>query len=170
MNSAYPQLPMITSDTPAQAIYVPPGRPPRVPQPSPYIYAHMGEAGIYAMIAALYDELHRSPIAAMFSPDIARSVERSAAFFVGLLGGPPLYHQRYGPPALRARHLHVAIDEAGRQEWLACFRRVLADAPIRFGFPAEHLPDFDRFLEGFAGWMVNRATAEPVPPAPSDTL
>ena len=61
---------------------------------------------------------------------------------------------------MRARHLPVAIDEAARQEWLACFRRVLVDAPRRFGFPAEHLPGFDRFLDGFAGWMVNRASPD----------
>ncbi|HQZ70123.1 MAG: hypothetical protein ACH37Z_06580 [Anaerolineae bacterium] len=142
------------------SIHVPPGGPPRVPAPSAEIYAGMGEAGVRAMIAALYDELHRSSIAQLFSPDIDRSVERSTAFFVGLLGGPPLYHQRYGPPAMRARHLPVAIDEAARQEWLACFRRVLVDAPRRFGFPAEHLPGFDRFLDGFAGWMVNRASPD----------
>lgn len=131
----------------------------------------MGEAGVRAMIAALYDELHRSPIAHLFSPDIAESVERSSAFFVGLLGGPPLYHQRYGPPAMRARHMVVAIDDAARREWLACFHRVLADAPRRFGFPAEHLPAFEQFLDGFAAWMVNRGSPDDGPPRePTDTL
>lgn len=155
---------------PESPIHVPPGGPPRVPAPSPEIFARMGEAGVRAMIAALYDELHRSPIAALFSPDQAQAVERSTAFFVGLLGGPTLYHQRYGPPAMRARHLPVAIDEAARQEWLACFRRVLAVAPARFGFPEEHLPGFDRFLDGFSRWMVNRATPDAAPPGAVETL
>ena len=150
--------------------HVPPGGPPRLPAPSPEIYARMGEDGVRAMIAALYDELHRSPIAELFSPDVANAIERSTAFFVGLLGGPPLYHQRYGPPAMRARHLPVAIDEAARQVWLACFRRVLAVAPERFGFPEEHLPGFDGFLDGFSRWMINRGTPDAAPPGAADTL
>lgn len=157
--------------SPAPVVHVPVGGPPRGPAPSPEIYRHMGEAGVRAMIAALYDELHRSPISHLFSPDIAESVERSSAFFVGLLGGPPLYHQRYGPPAMRARHLVVAIDDDARREWLACFHRVLADAPRRFGFPAEHLPAFEQFLDGFAAWMVNRGSPDDGPPRePTDTL
>ena len=82
---------------------------------------------------------------------------KSAAFFVGLLGGPPLYHQLYGNPAMRARHMPFLIDEAARQEWLRCFETVLADAPARYNFPAEHLDGFRTFLHGFSAWMVNTA-------------
>jgi hemoglobin len=76
---------------------------------------------------------------------------------VGLLGGPPLYHQRYGSPMMRARHLAFPIDEAARQEWLACFERVLAQAVQKYNFPAEHLEGFRTFLRDFSGWMVNTA-------------
>jgi hemoglobin len=41
--------------------------------------------------------------------------------------------------------------------WLACFDSVLADAPEKYNFPAEHLPQFREFLVGFSGWMVNTA-------------
>jgi hemoglobin len=58
---------------------------------------------------------------------------------------------------MRARHLPFVIDEAARQEWLACFDRVLADAPAKYNFPAEHLPGFRAFLVGFSSWMVNTA-------------
>lgn len=61
---------------------------------------------------------------------------------------------------MRARHMPFPIDEPARQEWLRCFHRVLDDAPARFGFPAQHLPGFRAFLDGFSGWMVN--TAPPV--------
>ena len=72
--------------------------------------------------------------------------------------------------AIRARHfldqVLRGIDEgmqkdanwaAARQEWLRCFDVVLADAPAQYNFPAEHLPGFRTFLEGFATWMVNTA-------------
>ncbi|MBX3059347.1 MAG: hypothetical protein KF770_22990 [Anaerolineae bacterium] len=138
-------------------IYVPPGGPPRVASPSPEIYAQMGEANIVLMIADFYGELEQSAIRGMFPADMAAAAEKSAAFFVGLLGGPPLYHMRYGNPMMRARHMPFPIDEAARQEWLACFHRTLDRAVDHYAFPAEHLPDFRAFLEGFSGWMVNKA-------------
>ncbi|RIK39880.1 MAG: hypothetical protein DCC55_16790 [Chloroflexi bacterium] len=141
-------------------IYVPPGGPPRVTPPNPAIYAKMGEANIFAMIEDLYRELEQSWLRSMFPQDMVAASQRSAAFFVGLLGGPPLYHQRYGNPMMRARHLPFPIDEAARQEWLACFDRVLERAPLQYRFPAEHLAGFRAFLEGFSAWMVNTGPQE----------
>lgn len=143
-------------------IYVPPGGPPRVAAPSAEIYVVMGEANIFAMLEAFYHELEQSSLRSMFPRDMVKASQKSAAFFVGLLGGPPLYHQRYGNPMMRARHLPFVIDEAARQEWLACFDRVLEEAPAKYCFPAEHLPGFRAFLAGFSSWMVNTAPATDV--------
>ena len=140
-----------------RAIYVPPGGPPRVDPPSAEIYERMGLDAIVQMIEDFYAELAQSPIRAMFPDDMVAASRKSAAFFVGLLGGPPLYHQIYGNPAMRARHMPFPIDEAARQEWLRCFDAVLADAPARYNFPAEHLDGFRSFLHGFSAWMVNTA-------------
>lgn len=137
--------------------YIPPIDPSRIAGPSREIYAVMGEANIFAMLADFYAELEKSAIRAMFPGDMRAASEKSAAFFVGLLGGPPLYQQRYGAPMMRARHLPFPIDETARQEWVACFERVLAHAPERYNFPAEHLEGFRAFLQGFSAWMVNHA-------------
>jgi hemoglobin len=144
-------------------IYVPPGGPPRVARPDPAIYAAMGDEQIFAMLEAFYMELGRSSIADMFpqGEDALREAsQKSGAFFVGLLGGPPLYQMYFGNPAMRARHMPFPIDEIARQEWIACFDRVLEQAPARYGFPAEHLPGFRAFLDGFSRWMVNTAPAD----------
>jgi hemoglobin len=117
----------------------------------------MGEDNIFQMIEDLYRELETSSIRDMFPTDMVAASRRSAAFFVGLLGGPPLYHERYGSPMLRARHLPFPIDEQARQEWLACFDRVLENAVETYRFPAEHLAGFQTFLHEFSKWMVNRA-------------
>ncbi len=138
-------------------MYVPPGGPPRVEPPSSDIYAAMGEEAIFAMLADFYAGLEQSSIRALFPRDMQAASEKSAAFFVGLLGGPPLYHQRYGNPAMRARHMPFAIDEAARLVWLDCFEAVLVDAPQKYGFPAEHLAGFRAFLREFSRWMVNTA-------------
>ena len=141
-------------------IYVPPMNPGQISAPSKEIYALMGEANIFAMMANFYAELGQSAIKHLFPNDLLRASQKSAAFFIGLLGGPPLYHQRYGNPMMRARHMPFTIDAAGRAEWLACFDRVLANAVERYQFPAQHLPGFRQFLSEFSMWMVNTATPE----------
>ncbi len=137
-------------------IYVPPGGPPQGPGPSHEIYQCMGEAAIFQMCADFYAELEQSEIRALFSDDIPTASQRFAAFIVGLVGGPPLYAQRYGPPQMRARHLPFAIDAHAREVWLRCFRKILDAAPEKYGFPEKHLAGFIEFLESFSAWMVNR--------------
>lgn len=137
-------------------LYVPPGGPPQGPGPSREIYGIMGEKAIFRMCADFYEELGQSEIRSMFSDDMAVASERFAAFIVGLVGGPPLYVQRHGPPQMRARHLPFAIDAQARDVWLTCFHRILASAPEKYGFPEEHLSGFIDFLESFSAWMVNR--------------
>ena len=136
-------------------MYVPPIDPARIAPPSREIYARMGEARILGMMEDFYRELEASSVRALFPEDMVAASRKSAAFFVGLLGGPPLYHQRYGNPMMRARHMAFVITPRAREEWLGCFERVLARAPERHGFPAEHLPGFRAFLHAFSLWMVN---------------
>jgi hemoglobin len=144
--------------------YIPPIDPRQIPPPSREVYAVMGEANIFRMLADFYAALERSSIRAMFPGNMHEASEKSAAFFVTLLGGPPLYQERYGNPMMRARHARFFIDPASREVWLGCFEAILADAPARYSFPEEHLESFREFLSGFSMWMVNTA-----PPAESGT-
>lgn len=146
------------NSTRTEPIYIPPAGPSRARPP--HVFEQMGEAAITRMIHDFYAELAQSSIRALFPSEadaLHAAAERSAAFFVGLLGGPPLYHMRHGNPMMRARHMPFVIDEAARLEWMACFDRVLADAPQRYAFPADDLPAFRAFLDGFSRWMVNAA-------------
>ena len=138
-------------------MFVPPINPREIVSPSREIFAVMGEENITRMLQDFYAELAQSSIRDMFPDDMHASAQKSAAFFVGLLGGPPLYQQRYGNPMMRARHLPFAINQTARDEWLACFERVLQDAPARYNFPSEHLDGFREFLRGFSIWMMNSA-------------
>ena len=139
-------------------IYVPPGGPPRVNPPSREIYELMGEANIYLMIADFYGELEQSPLRPMFPKDMEQASTKSAAFFIGMFGGPPIYHMKYGNPMMRARHMPFPIDETARQIWLGCFDRTLARSVKQYDFPEEHLAGFRDFLVAFSSWMVNRRT------------
>jgi hemoglobin len=141
-------------------IHVPAGGPPQGPPPDPAIYRALGVEGMKRLLQDFYLELGRSPIAGLFPQGEEALLEagaKSALFFVGVCGGPPLYAQTYGPPRMRARHLPFAIDAAARGHWLACWKPVLDQAPAKLGFPAEHRAGFERFLEDFSAWMVNRA-------------
>ena len=140
-----------------RVIYTPPGGPPQGPGPNPEIYRIMGEDNIFKMISDLYKELEKSEVRNLFPADMEEASKKSALFFITLLGGPPLYFQKYGPPRMRARHLPFEIDENARQVWLACFERVLQNADAKYQFPLQHLEGFKEFLKGFSSWMVNKA-------------
>jgi len=136
-------------------MYTPPSGPPQGPGPSREIYAAMGRENIFLMLEDFYLELEQSSIRPMFAEDMKEASKKSAAFFVQIFGGPPLFIQQYGPPRMRARHLPFRIDEAARQEWLKCFKKILSDAPTRYNFPSQHLPGFIHWLDTFSRWMVN---------------
>ena len=135
--------------------YVPPEGPPQGINPSPQIYAKMGENCIFKMLEDFYAELEKSPIRHLFPGDMKEASKRSAAFFVFILGGPPLYQQQFGAPRMRQRHLPFAIDQTARQVWLLCFKKILENAEETYQFPMEHMEGFLRFLDHFSAWMVN---------------
>src|SRR5215468_11959056 len=138
-------------------IYTPPGGPPQGSGPNSAIYRMMGEANISRMISDFYKELEQSEIRHLFPADMEESSKKSALFFVTVLGGPPLYFEKYGPPRMRARHLPFEIDERARQVWLGCFETVLQNADMKYHFPPQHLEGFKEFLKSFSAWMVNKA-------------
>lgn len=135
--------------------YVPPEGPPQGISPNPEIYESMGQERIFKMLEDFYLELEKSSIRSMFPEDMIEASHRSAAFFVFLLGGPPLYQQQFGPPMMRKRHLPFTIDESARQVWLTCFKTILQDADKKYNFPMQHMDGFWLFLEKFSAWMVN---------------
>ena len=138
-------------------IYTPSGGPPQGPGPNPEIYRLMGDANIFKMMSDFYKELEQSEIRHLFPPNMEEASKKSALFFIGLLGGPPLYMQKFGSPRMRARHLPFEIDEAARQVWLKCFEKTLEEAEVKYAFPSQHLQGFKDFLKSFSSWMVNKA-------------
>ncbi|PYS56215.1 MAG: hypothetical protein DMG13_00695 [Acidobacteria bacterium] len=140
-----------------RVIYTPPGGPPQGPGPNTAIYGIMGEGNIFRMMSDFYKEIETSEIRHLFPANMEEASKKSAAFFVTILGGPPLYFERYGPPRMRARHLPFEINERARQVWLGCFDRVLESADVKYQFPMEHMEGFKDFLKSFSAWMVNKA-------------
>ncbi|MCC5822459.1 MAG: hypothetical protein LAT64_06970 [Phycisphaerales bacterium] len=143
---------------PDREIWTPPGGPPQTDRIPAAVYEAMGEENIFAFTRAFYLRLAASSVAHLFprgERNLMAAADKSAALNVFLMGGPHLYQQRHGPPRLRMRHIPFVIDEAGRREWMRCFRETLAEAPEQYGMPAEHVAAVEKFYDDFSGWMVN---------------
>ena len=65
------------------------------------------------------------PLRDIHPESLSLSEEKLYQFLSGWLGGPQLFQQKYGNPALRARHMPFAVDETMRDQWLMCFEHAL---------------------------------------------
>ena len=126
-------------------VHVPEGGPPQVALPAPEILAELGEDGIFALLAAFYVRLEMTELRPWFPEDMHEASEHSAAFFVQLMGGRPLFVERFGPPRMRMRHIPFEIDEPARRIWLEAFHATIAAAIEKDEFPAGARGQLPRF-------------------------
>jgi len=85
-----------------------------------------GDKVIKAIAHEFYKQMQQrpetQPLLAIHRAPIAESEAKLYEFLSGWLGGPQLYQQKHGHPALRARHMPFSIDESMRDQWLICMR------------------------------------------------
>jgi hemoglobin len=90
-----------------------------------------GAAVVRQLVDRFYDIMASDPraatIHAMHAPDSALIRDKFFDFLSGWLGGPQLFIEKYGHPRLRMRHIHFAIGEAERDQWLSCMFQAMAD-------------------------------------------
>ena len=132
-------------------IYVPPGGPPSGPPPSREIFNLMGEEKIRELVKIFYEEIESSSIRNMFPESLEESIVKSADFMVQVLGGPPYYTRKFGPPRMRMRHFPFIIDEKARRSWLGCYKKALERVQIQ----EDTKNQIWEFLVSFSSWMVN---------------
>ena len=131
-----------------------------VPSPTDTPFQRLGgEAPVRAIVEKFYDAM------TTLEPELARlhpcdaegrvdreSREKFALFFIGWLGGPQDYVEKYGHPRLRMRHAHVPVDEKMVEAWKRCMRHALEESGVA--------PDVREFLDGslgqIAAFMKNR--------------
>ncbi|MHA0040237.1 globin domain-containing protein [Deinococcus sp. PEB2-63] len=94
------------------------------------LYDRIGPDALSALVTRFYSYVAQEPLLTpIFPADLTVTAEKQLAFLTGFLGGPPLYHERYGHPRLRARHLPFEITPARARAWLACMNAALRDTP-----------------------------------------
>lgn len=93
-----------------------------------------GEEKIRALVERFYELMDTLPetqgIRKMHAKDLRGSKEKLFMFLSGWLGGPQLYTEKYGPPRLRQRHIHFAIDDSARDQWMLCMRQAMEDVGL----------------------------------------
>ncbi len=111
-----------------------------------------GAETIQKLVEAFYPKVFSHPdLKPLFQGDMSEIMRKQKMFLTQFLGGPTLYSDEFGPPAMRARHMPFEITPTRRKAWLACMREAMdeigLEGPIRNAF-------YER-LEQVATIMVN---------------
>lgn len=97
-----------------------------------------GEAGIRQLVDAFFDHMATdqrfATIFAMHPDDKDVSRDKLARFLCGWLGGPKLYHEKYGAIGIPRVHAHLAIATAERDQWLTCMAESVELQPLSADF------------------------------------
>ena len=90
-----------------------------------------GDPGVLDLVTRFYDHMARDPAARIIREkhpkDLSHARKLLYEYFTGWFGGPPLYVSQYGHPRLRARHKHIEIGIADRDQWLDCLKAAMHD-------------------------------------------
>ena len=101
-----------------------------------------GEAGIRKLGDDFFNRMGSderfATIYDMHPDDKAMSRDKLARFLCGWLGGPKLYHEKYGSISIPGVHAHLAIATPERDQWLTCMRESVDEQPFA--------ADFKRYL------------------------
>jgi len=94
------------------------------------IYDQLGKETIVQLSTTFYNKVYKDQDAwfrGLFKSPIEEAIQDQCEFFIQRLGGPPLYSQRKGHPALRARHARFKITKEAADRWLKYMREALAE-------------------------------------------
>ncbi|MCM3706706.1 MULTISPECIES: globin domain-containing protein [Cytobacillus] len=112
-----------------------------------------GTETIEKLVEAFYPRVYADPVLSpLFEGDIEDIKRKQKMFLTQFLGGPPIYSQEFGPPAMKQRHLPFEITPLRAQSWLACMKEAFQEADLDEN-PASVL-FYDR-LKQVAAIMVN---------------
>jgi hemoglobin len=120
-------------------------------------YERLGGAdGVRRLVDRFYDIMDTVPeaatIRALHAASLKSSREKLFLYLTGWTGGPQLYVEKYGHPALRMRHLPFPIGSKERDQWLWCMEHSLDEHDM----PADLRELLREKLRSLADHMRNR--------------
>ncbi len=118
---------------------------------TPYEMIGGGET-VDRLVKAFYPRVLENPeLRPLFGNGIEEIMHKQRLFLTQFLGGPPLYSEQIGPPAMRSRHQPFAITPARARAWLACMQEAMDE--IGLAGPAREM--FYARLSQMAHILVN---------------
>lgn len=117
------------------------------------VYEQLGGAGtIERLVNAFYPKVYADPdLAPLFEGDIEEIKRKQKMFLTQFLGGPTLYSNEFGPPAMRYRHMPFEITPTRGQAWLRCMKAAFEEIELT----GEIADAFYAKLQQVAAIMVN---------------
>src|SRR3954471_20048481 len=111
-----------------------------------------GQETIDKLVDAFYPRVYKDPnLAPLFEGDMDEIKRKQRMFLSQFLGGPALYSQEFGPPAMQHRHLPFEVTPKRKQAWLRCMKEAFEEIGLDQN-PAGHA-FYDRLTQ-VAGIMV----------------
>jgi hemoglobin len=117
-----------------------------------------GQETIDQLVDAFYPRVYvDEELRPLFEGDMEEIKRKQRMFLPQFLGGPALYSQEFGPPAMRDRHLPFEVTPRRAKCWLRCMKEAfeeigLYDNPAGIAF-------YDRLTQ-VASIMVNSPDPE----------
>jgi len=97
-----------------------------------------GEEGIKKLVNDFYDLMSTDPrfktIYEMHPADNTLSRDKLFRFLCGWMGGPRLYHEKYGSISIPGVHRHLSVGYAERDQWIACMQDAVDQQPYEAVF------------------------------------
>jgi hemoglobin len=112
-----------------------------------------GQETIDRLVNAFYPRVYANEeLRPLFEGDMEEIKRKQRLFLPQFLGGPALYSQEFGPPAMRERHLPFKVTPKRAQSWLLCMKEAFQEIGL-YESPAG-LAFYDRLTQ-VAAIMVN---------------
>jgi len=117
-----------------------------------------GQETIDKLVNAFYPRVYADPdLSPIFKGDMKEIMRKQRMFLSQFTGGPALYSEEFGPPAMRARHLPHEVTPKRAKCWLRCMGEAFHEIGL------DKLPAGQFFYERLtqvAGIMVNTPDPE----------
>ena len=112
-----------------------------------------GQETIDQLVNAFYPRVYADKdLSPLFEGDMKEIMRKQRMFLPQFLGGPALYSQEFGSPAMRERHLPFQVTPNRAKAWLRCMWEAFQEIGLDQN-PAG-LAFYDRLTQ-VAGIMVN---------------
>ncbi|MBS4213744.1 globin domain-containing protein [Neobacillus rhizophilus] len=117
-----------------------------------------GQETIDRLVEAFYPRVYADPdLAPLFEGDMEEIKRKQKMFLPQFTGGPALYSQEFGPPAMQHRHLPFEVTPKRAKCWLRCMKEAFREIGLDQN-PAGKA--FYERLTQVAGIMVNSPDRE----------